>query len=104
MFALKTWEVADSLEAGNPMQYKATAPTPQGFMTTGWNQVPTTAQLAGPLGTVSSTWAGLPTWAQLLLVAGAAGTVGYFGMVKFGDKYVRPALKRVGLGGSRRRR
>lgn len=78
---------------------------PNGWQSVHYNKVAPAGALAGlrGLGFFST----LPGWGQLALVGGIAAVVGYFGMAKYGDKYVRPALRKVGLNGlgrARRRR
>jgi len=73
---------------------------PGGFSTVYYNRVPD----AGHLNGLGLSFTGLPQWVQVGAVALASAVVGYFGYAKFGAKYIKPALKKVGLGGSRRRR
>lgn len=102
MHLLTTYEQVGTFEPTNPDQTIRTAYAyPGGYASFYFNRVPNAGTLQG-LGF----WSGLPTWGQIALVAAAATTVGYFGMAKFGDKYVKPGLRKVGinLSGPRSRR
>lgn len=73
------------------------------WATSVWNRVP-----GGTLNGLGSGWGTMPAWAQMGIVIGVSAIAGYFGWKKFGDKHVRPVLKKVpvvgGLMGARRRR
>lgn len=102
MHLLTTYEQVGTFEPTNPDQIIRTAWTyPRGYWSFFFNRVPTSASLNG-LGF----WSSMPGWGQIALVAAAATAVGYFGMQKFGDKYVKPGLRKVGinLSGARSRR
>lgn len=78
---------------GNPQ-------APNGWQAVHYNKIAPAGSLAG-LGRALGSWAALPGWGQLAIVGGIAAVVGYFGMAKYGDKYVKPALAKVGLRGLR---
>ncbi len=66
----------------------------RGFQSYYYNRVPSAGTLSG-LGSFSS----LPQWGQIGIVTAIAAVIGYFGY-----PYAKPALKKIGLGGGRRRR
>lgn len=105
MLALKQYEATSEFDPLNPQQrirelwgWQGT----EGWHSWYWNPQPTTSSLNGLGG-----WSALSSTTQLVIVGGVAALVGFFGMKKFGDSHVRPALKKVGLAGlagPRRRR
>lgn len=104
MLVTKTWEQSGLFDPTNPDQRIREVYAYPGdggsFTSIYWNPVKNAADLNGlrGLGDFNSWWAGIPDWVQMLLVGGAAATAGYFGMKRYGDKYVRPALAKVGIG------
>jgi hypothetical protein len=103
MFAVKTYEQTGVFDPTNPMQKVRTAYTPSGYQSFYFNRQPNTSTLSG-LG--SSGWEGLSPTIQIGIVGALAAIAGYFGMAKWGDKYVKPQLRKVGinLNGARRAR
>ena len=73
-----------------------------GYQTTYFNRVADAGKLNGLRGL--GFWSTMPSWAQIAIVGLSSAAVGFFGMKKFGDSHVRPMLRKVGLGGARRRR
>lgn len=71
---------------------------PNGWQAVHYNKVAPAGGLAG-LGRALGSFASMPAWQQLGIVGAIAGVVGYFGMAKFGDSHVKPALRKVGLAG-----
>ena len=95
MLAMKTYEQSAVFDPTNPYQRVRAL---RGGMPGGWtsyyfNRVPNEASLGG----ISESWAGLPQWAQIGAVAVAAAAAGYFGMQRFGNTLVKPALRKVGI-------
>ena len=108
MHALKTYEQTGVFDPTDPTQRIRTVYTalPGGYGSFYWNTVKTESSLQG-LG--AGMFAGLPNWAQIGLVGGLAALAGYYGMARYGDRYIKPTLRKVPivggmLSGHRRRR
>lgn len=70
-----------------------------GWQAVHYNRVAPAGSLAGlgrALGAIS--WSSLPGWGQIAIVALSSAAVGYFGMSKWGDSHIKPALRKVGIG------
>lgn len=113
MLVANTYEEApwDPNNPGQVNQYfygypYGNAQAPNGWQAVHYNKTASGASLMG-LGRALGSWATIPGWGQLAIVGGIAAVVGYFGMARYGDRYVKPALAKVGLRGlgrARRRR
>lgn len=103
MLAVKTWEQTGVYDPTDPTQRIRAVYTPGGYSSFYWNRVPNDP--AQPLSGLSD-WASLPAWTQVAIVGAISAAAGYFGMSRYGDKYVKPALRKVGinLSGPRLRR
>jgi len=103
MHLVKGYEQVAVFDPTNPYQRTRELYDGTGYTSYYWN--PTEGGTLHGLGIGAfSTW---PSWLQIGLVGGLSAAVGYFGMKKYGDSHVKPALKKIGLGGlagSRRRR
>jgi hypothetical protein len=108
MNLLRQYEQSGVYDPRNPAQRTRTVWTNDGYNTFYFNRVPNESSLHGMRGLndFSTTFAGWPSWMQVGLVGLLSAGVGYFAMAKFGDKYIKPGLRKVGinLSGSRRRR
>jgi hypothetical protein len=105
MHLVKTFEPTDSYSPGNPLDRTRDVyvqGSPGGYQSFYFKRLANDSSLSG----ISSTWGGLPVWGQVTIVGLIAATAGYFGMAKYGDRFVKPALKKVGinLSGPRTRR
>lgn len=103
MHLVKTYVQTDIFDPTNPTQVIREVPAyaPNSMTSIYFNPTAPGATLNGSgLGF----WDTLPSWGQIALVALGSATVGYFGMKKFGDSHIKPALKKVGLGRPARRR
>jgi len=105
MHLITTYDSTNEFSPGDPGQRVRDVyvqGSPGGYQSFAWNRVATDSQLSG----LGLSWAGLPTWAQVAIVAAGAVATGYFGMSKFGDSHIKPALRKVGvnLAGPRTRR
>jgi hypothetical protein len=99
MLMSTTYEQTLNYDPNNPNQVIREAWAPGGYTSYYFNRVPD----AGHLNGLGFSFTGLPQWAQVGAVALASAVVGYFGYAKFGDKYIKPQLKKIGLAGGRRR-
>ena len=100
MLMSRTWEQTAIYDPNDPTQRnRVVFSHPVGWSSYYWNRVPDAGVLNGLAG-----FSTLPQAAQIAIVGLAAAVVGYFGYSKFGESHIKPALKRVGLAGSRRRR
>lgn len=101
MLMTSTWEQTAVYNPNDPTQRNRIVWTnPGGYASFYWNRVPD----AGVLNGLGAGFTSLPSVAQIGIVTAIAGIVGYAGYAMFGEKYVKPALKKVGLAGGRRRR
>jgi hypothetical protein len=101
MLMSTTWQQTAELNPSDPYQRtRAVYASPGGWTSYYWNRVPN----AGVLNGLGAGFSSLPAPAQIGIVTVVGAIAGYLAYAKFGDKYVKPALKRVGLAGSRRRR
>ena len=101
MLMSTTWQQTAVYNPTDPTQRnRVVYASPQGWSSYYWNRVPDAGALQG----LGEGFSSLPQVAQIAIVALGAGVVGYIGYAKFGDKYIKPTLKKVGLGGSRSRR
>ncbi len=104
MIQVKTWEQTGVYDPTNPQQRIREVYAYPGdggsFTSIYWNPAAAADQaksLSG-LGTAATTWAGIPSWGQSLLVGGLAAVAGFFAMRRYGDKYIKPTLRKVGIG------
>ncbi len=101
MLLSKTWEQTAIYNQNDPTQRnRVVYASPAGWTAYYWNRVPDAGVLSGLGGGFSSLSQGV----QIAVVGLAAAVVGYFGYAKFGESHIKPALKKVGLAGGRRRR
>lgn len=101
MLLSTTWEQTAQYNPNDPTQrIRVVDVSPYGASSFYWNRMPD----AGTPGSLGAGFTGLPQAAQIAIVALGAAVAGYAGYAAFGDKYIRPALKKVGLAGARRRR
>lgn len=100
MLLSKTFEQTAVYDPTDPQQVIREVYAPGGYASYYFNRVADAGTLKG----LGLGFSGLPQWAQIGIVGALSAAVGYFGYAKFGDKYIRPALKKVGLAGPRRRR
>lgn len=100
MLMTSTYEQTLTYNPNDPSQVIREAWAPGGYTTYYYNRVPDAGALKG----LGLSFTGLPQWAQVGLVFAASAVVGYVGYAKYGDKYVKPQLRRFGLAGGRRRR
>lgn len=101
MLMSTTWEQTAIYNPNDPTQRnRVVYASPGGWASYYWNKVPDAGTLSG----LGAGFSGLPSVVQGLIVAAGAAVVGYFGYKKFGDSHIRPALKKIGLAGPRRRR
>lgn len=101
MLVASTFQQTNQWDPTDPTQVQRIVPAyaPGSMTSLYWNRV-------APAGTLNGlgAWASLPSWMQIGVVGLASAAVGYFGMRKFGDSHIKPALRKVGLAGSRARR
>lgn len=101
MLMTTTWEPTPYYNPNDPTQRnRVVYVSPYGPTSYYWNRVPDAGTLSG----LGMGFSGLPQAAQIAIVALSAAAVGYAGYAAFGDKYIKPALKKVGLAGARSRR
>lgn len=102
MLAVKGWEQTAIYDPTNPNQRirEITIGWPMPAASYYWNPVANAGQLQGLRGGLGLSWATTPGWAQTAIVAGVAGLVGYFSMRKWGDRYIKPTLKKIPIVGS----
>lgn len=105
MHLLKQYEQTAVWDPTNPNQRSRTVYTNAGYNTFYFNRQKPDGTLNG-LGDFSTTFAAWPGWMQIGLVGAISAGAGYLLMAKFGDKYIKPGLRKVGinLSGHRRRR
>lgn len=100
MLMSRTWEQTAVYNPNDPEQLERVAWTnPGGFNTFYFNRV----KDAGVLNGLGNGFSSLPQPVQIGVVTLAAAVAGFFAYAKLGHK-VKPALKRIGLAGARRRR
>lgn len=98
MLVSKTFEQTAVYDPYNPSQVIREVWSPSGYASIYFNRAPDAGALSGlGLGFTS-----LPQPVQVGLVALASAVVGYVAYAKFGDKYIKPQLKKIGLVGKRR--
>lgn len=101
MLMSTTWQQTAELNPSDPYQRtRAVYASPGGWTSYYWNRVPD----AGVLNGLGAGFSALPQMAQIGIVTAVSALVGYLAYAKFGDKYVKPMLKKAGLAGVRRRR
>lgn len=101
MLMTSTWEQTAVYNPNDPTQRNRVVWTnPGGYASFYWNRVPDAGTLKG----LGAGFSSLPSVAQIGIVTVAAALVGYAGYAALGDKYIKPALRKVGLVGARRRR
>src|SRR5689334_1631648 len=101
MLMTTTWEQTAVYDPNNPSQRNRVVwANPGGYASYYWNQVPDAGALSG----LSGGFSDLPSVAQIAIVTLVASAIGYIGYAKFGDRYIKPAFKKVGLAGMGRRR
>jgi len=89
-----TWEQTAVWNPQDPTQRnRVVYASPGGWASFYWNRMPPAGELKG----LGVGFSGLPQAAQIALVVLGSAVVGYVGYAKFGDKYIRPTLKKVGL-------
>ncbi len=101
MLQVGTYQPTDKYDPTNPNQVirEVYAYAPGGYSSVYFNRIPNTVQLRG----LGMGFSSLPTWGQMALVGALSLGAGYFAMAKWGDRYIKPQLKKFGLAGSRRR-
>lgn len=93
MLMSTTWEQTAHYNPNDPTQRnRVVYVSPWGPTSYYWNRVPDAGTLAG----LGAGFGGLPQAAQVAIVAVSAAVVGFFGY-KYGEPYVRPALRRLGI-------
>lgn len=102
MLQTKEFVRTDTYDPTNPSQVirEVYAYAPGGYSSVYFNRVPNSVQLRG----LGMGFSELPAWAQMGLVGALAVGAGYFAMSKWGDRYIKPQLRKFGLAGARRRR
>ena len=105
MHLLKQFDQTAVFDPGNPNQRSRIVWTNDGYNSFYFNRQPNDSSLNG-LRDFSTTFSSWPSYVQIGLVGAISAGAGYFLMAKFGDKYIKPGLRKVGinLSGSRRRR
>lgn len=95
MHLAKTYEQSGIFDPTNPRQVIREVYTPTGYSSFYFNPVGQPSALGG-LGLPTS-WATMPSWMQMAIVGVASTAAGYFAMAKWGNGYIKPALRKVGI-------
>jgi hypothetical protein len=93
MLSITQYEQTAVYDPTDPTQVIREVYTPGGYSSFYFNRVAPTVQLKG----LGAGWADIPSWAQIAIVAAGAIGVGYFGMAKLGDRFIKPGLRKVGI-------
>lgn len=99
MLMSTTWEQTAIYNPNDPTQRnRVVYASPRGWTSYYWNRV----QDAGTLNGLGTGFSSLPQAAQIGIVTLIAAVAGFAGYAKFGESHLKPALRRIGIGGRRR--
>jgi hypothetical protein len=100
MLAIKGWEQTGVFDPTNPNQRirEIGIGWPQSWASYYWNRTADAGTLKG-LGRQLAGWDSIPGWGQVGLVLAVSALAGHWLMGKYGDKYIKPTVKKIPIVG-----